>query len=154
MKQTIYKHLFFTWVLAHALHPVFFGIYCSVIENNQLFFGWNHFRSLLSFTCLGIIVSMPALVISAISLRIILFASHRPVVAFTAWILSILLAINIGAYFMLTMFMGFFDFSFLNIFIPGMMAGVVGVLIRYKQFVRLVHAIDDRRMPAGSNTLQ
>lgn len=151
MKQTVYKHLFFTWMLAHALHPIFFGIYCSIIENNQLFFGWDHLKSLLSFTCLGIVVSMPALVISVISLRIILFASHRPAVAITAWILSVLLAINIGAYFMLMMFMGFFDFSFLNIFIPGMMAGVAAILIRYKQFVRLVHGGNERRIMVRAN---
>ncbi|PZR29725.1 MAG: hypothetical protein DI535_01055 [Citrobacter freundii] len=146
MKQTIYKHLFFTWMLAHALHPVFFGICCSIVENDQLFFGWDHLKSLMSFTCLGIVVSMPALVISVISLRIILFAAHRPAVAITAWILSVLLAINIGAYFMLIMFMGFFNFSFLNIFIPGMIAAVAAILIRYKQFIRMVQGVNEKRI--------
>ena len=149
MRSKIYQHLLWTWVLAHLLHPLLFGIYCRIIGSDQLFFGWNHFSSVLSFTCLGIIVSMPALVISLVSLRIILFASHRPVIAFTAWLLSVLLAINIGAYFMLTMFMGFFDPSFLNIFIPGMMAALAAILIRYKQFGSLIRKVNERRILAG-----
>lgn len=140
MKTTISKHLLYTWLLSHLLHPFLFGIYCNIIESNQLFFGWDHLASVLSFTCLGVMISMPVLIISFFVLPLIVFNARRPVFAMAAWILFILIAVSITAYVMLMGYMGYFNFSFLNIFVPGMMASVLSVLIRYKQFIRLIRS--------------
>lgn len=146
MKANFYRYLFFTWMVAHMLHPVVFGIYCSAIEGDQLFFGWNNLGSVLSFTCLGIIISMPALCLSALSLQAILRISHGPVVALVLWVIAVIASIIMAAYFTLIMFIGFFRFQFLGVFLPGMIAGVIAVLIRYKQFARLVYTVSLNRL--------
>lgn len=68
-------------------------------------------------------------------------AASRPGIAFIVWLLTVVAAINTGAWFTLTMFMGFFNLSFLGIFIPGMIAAVVAIIIRRKQFVTLVYTV-------------
>ena len=151
MKADTFKYLFYTWMLAHLIHPLVFGIYCNLVGNGQLFFGWNHLFPVLSFTCLGILISLPALFISFISLRIILVFSLRPLMAMAAWIFAVSVSVHIGGYFMLMSFLGYVDLSFLGILVPGMIAGLAAVLLRYKQFKKLVQAGPHRFIPVSIN---
>jgi hypothetical protein len=151
VRFSLYKHLLYTWLLAQLLHPLLFGFYCSLIEQDQLFFGWDHVKPILSFMCVGIVVSFPALLLSILALRVILFTARRPAIAFTLWMCCILAAIIIGSSFMMLFFMGYFNIIFLNIFIPGMAAGIGAVLIRRKQFIQLFCMIHYRRLRVRAN---
>ncbi|MCG2617880.1 hypothetical protein LZZ85_26500 [Terrimonas sp. NA20] len=147
MKTNLYKHLLYTWLLSHLLHPLMFFIDCQLVQSNQLFFSWEP-SSIIAFSAFGILVSVPAAFISMFSLRI-LVRSDLPVrLSFITWLIVVPLSAAAGGAFVMKFVVGFFDPTFLGIFVPGMMAGVASVLIRYKQFAKLVRSVNDKSVPS------
>ncbi len=147
MKTKLYKYLLYTWLLAHLLHPLMFFIDSNIIQSNQLFFSWTP-ASIFAFSAFGIMVSVPAAFISMLSLMILVRSDLPARLAFITWLIIVPLSAAAGGAFVMKYAVGFFDPTFIGIFIPGMMAGVAAVLIRYKQFLKLVRLVNDKSVPS------
>jgi hypothetical protein len=143
MKTNLYRHLLNTWLLAHLLHPLMFFIDCNIVQSNQLLFSWTP-SSVLAFSGFGMMVSIPAAFISMFSLMILVRADLPGRLAFITWLIIVPLSAAAGGTFVMKFIVGFFDPTFVGIFIPGMMAGTAAVLIRYKQFMKLVRTANDK----------
>ncbi|MET0463725.1 MAG: hypothetical protein ABW007_11240 [Chitinophagaceae bacterium] len=147
MKTNLYKHLLYTWLLSHLLHPLMFFIDCRLVQSNQLFFSWTP-ASVFAFSGFGVLVSVPAAFISMFSL-VILVRSELPArVAFITWLIVVPLSAAAAGAFVMKFVVGFFDPTVIGIFVPGMMAGIASVLMRYKQFAKLVRSVNDKSVPS------
>jgi hypothetical protein len=122
------KHAANTWLLAHLLHPAVFYI-CNNNESEliiPMFIG-------------GLICSIPALLLSILFIQIISMLKLNSVANLLIWAALVFsaLAINLAGVAMLLGEKDFFIKEWI-IFFPSMVAALLAILIRYRQFENLV----------------
>ena len=147
MKTNLYRHLLYTWLLAHLLHPLMFFIDCKLVQSNQLYFSWEP-SSIAAFSGFGVLVSFPAALISMFSLWILVRSDLPARLSFITWLIVVPLSAAAGGAFVMKFIVGFFDPTFIGIFVPGMMAGLAAVLVRCKQFLKLLRVVNDKSVPS------
>ena len=127
-------HVSGTWFWANLLHPFIMFFYFDFFDHSS---GSELFGVLFAIFIYSLIFSLPSLFISFLWVYLI---SKLPVsvrVKYIAWIVSAPLLVILN--FMLISLLSGSDITFseLQIAIPAMIAVVIIILIRYKQFLNI-----------------
>ena len=121
-----------TWVLSHALHPVIWVIWALLCSNGDL-------AAEGLFMCFaGLFISIPILYLFRALIRLIVGLGFSLPVKFSLWLIGAPLLIHICVTVLICLFDGVWE-SFYIVYsaIPAMIASVLAITIRYRQFFKL-----------------
>lgn len=125
-----FKHVGYTWLLAQLIHPLIF--YCFTLLNS----GWEvDIGSLLSFFIGSFLISLPAFILCLLFINIVPVLKISVTGNFIIWLAlaSTSIFINVVLLILLLgdtrLFLTEWD-----LFFPSLIAAIVSILIRYRQF--------------------
>jgi|GEM_PF-2673043 len=153
MRFNIYKHVGNTWLLALLINYLMFVIWHFVIDQSPVD---NEAWGTLFILIIGLfIIGAPALFISLIFFRLIVFSSMRkPGMALALWCVSVIGAvILVIAMPSLIVFHGLVS-GIWSVALPGVVAGVLAALIRGQQFYNLFLSFRHRNIHHQQNEAQ
>jgi hypothetical protein len=134
----MYSHVSYTWFFANVLHPfvvlLFFGIsdYASVADL---------FGALFSVFIYSLIFSLPSLFISFLVVYLFSLSPASAITKYFCWMVVAPVVVVINYIFMFLLFGGEIFFSELEIALPAVIAVVITIIIRHKQFLILFNQI-------------
>ncbi|PZR29723.1 MAG: hypothetical protein DI535_01045 [Citrobacter freundii] len=144
MKKSIGLHVLNTWLVAHLFHPFLFLFFALVMGGSG---GLD--MALLAFV-FGVIFSLPALVFLMLVLWMILNSSiEKPGIAMITWLLFALGSVMICC---LIFFGGVLEEAFV-FELPALVACLVAILIRTKQFEALFSSWRTAAVPDEENNV-
>ena len=127
----MFIHTLNTWLVAHLFHPVIFIIY-FLLRNHAEGNNWG-----FAFFFIGIFsffASIPSLFIAWFLQYIIANTNFSSIEKFIAWIISVVVAIFINFAGLKLTFGDYMGEEINEIITPPIIAAVLSILIRYKQF--------------------
>jgi len=127
----MFIHTLQTWLVAHFFHPVIFIIY-FLLQNDKEGDNWGFaffFIAIFSF-----FASIPSLFVAWLLQYVITNSNLSSVEKFIAWIISVVVAIFLNFAGLELMFGDFMGEKIDEIMAPPVIAAILSVLIRYKQF--------------------
>ena len=127
----IFIHTLQTWLVAHFFHPVIFVIY-FLLQNDKEGDSWAFaffFIAILSF-----FASIPSLFIAWFLQYVITNTNLSSIEKFIAWIISVVVAIFLNFAGLKLMFGDVMVEEIDEIMAPPVIAAILAILIRYKQF--------------------
>jgi len=133
----MFRHTFFTWLLANSLHPVMFFI-ATVIDGDALGFSLGLFKTYFLFLTYSVSISLPCLFLGWLSLYIILITPNTDSTKFLLWLITAPALVLFEFIIILSLF-DLVEKEFLLFSLPGITAIVVAILARYQQFKKLIY---------------
>jgi hypothetical protein len=130
----IFRHVFITWLGANLLH-FFVWFFWSVIDSGFTDF-FLHPEWYMLMMVFGAIISLPCLLIAWFFLGYVLSAPYTITVRFFLWMFIVVMIIVVAAIFVLLAYG--VDFDALVFVLPAVIATVISIAIRYKQFRNLI----------------
>jgi hypothetical protein len=156
MKPSIPLHTFLTWVLAQLLHP-FVMMILSVLHKSETYLAWSQsLEAVLFIMFWGVVLSIPSFFIAMLGLRVVTSASMSglsPVLLYALWILVSVSSVCAGGCLISLVILGTIDSFFLGLLIPGSVAAGVAVLLRFRQFFRLLAIARERQLNENGGLL-
>lgn len=135
MNRLLLLHTFSTWLVANLIHPVMM-IFASLIMPEDFFNLHEEGGFIVLITFVLLLVSLPCLLAGWLCLMIIVPAPHSLQLRFLVWMVTApCIIVSQGLLMMLIIGAGS---KVLIAFIPAMMAVILSVLIRYRQFKQLI----------------
>lgn len=128
-------YLFYTWLLANLLHPliIWTGLHfthsdlAETINAGSVVIGFG-------ISCL---LSIPVLILASLGLKIIVSAKQELFASLFVWIITVAGSIIFEVLVSMVLFTSL-EVSVLSLFIPAMIASAIAILIRHKQFSKLI----------------
>ena len=133
----MFRHTFFTWLLANSLHPVIGFIAIFIMDDASRFdqdFFLVYFLS-LAYSCF---ISIPCLLLGWLSLYIILVTPNSDDVRFFLWLITAP-ALILFEFLVILILFDSIELKVLLYSLPGIAAIVVSILVRNQQFKKLIH---------------
>lgn len=142
MRFNIYKHVANTWLLGLLVNQaivVALFVFEEPVFNNE---AWGLIAlSMILFFVLGI----PALFISMIFFRLIMFSSiQKPGAALAVWCTAIIGSVFIEVLTPFVLILWDVDPAVFTLALPGAVAGVIAALIRWQQFYKIFFSLNRR----------
>lgn len=127
-----------TWALALLLHPPLFYLLSIFID------GDSNVEILLLAALMGLFFSLPGYIFCLIFSKAVLTLPCHPQWRLAAWILCCLIGIVAGFALLVALFFGASALQeVLLLSLPGCIAAIVSILIRYKAFFELLNNIEN-----------
>lgn len=136
----MFLHTFYTWLLSNLLHPLLFMILSVVRKGSAGSFCSDNLIIELSFFTASLIISLPCLLVGWLNLYLIISSPYSGNSKFLIWVITAPLLVFLEFLFILVI-SDFLEIEFLVFSIPGMVAVMIAILIRYKQFRKLSHLL-------------
>jgi hypothetical protein len=133
----MFLHIFYTWLLANLLHPVMFFL-AALIMREAPGFDQNLFEIVLLLLAYSLCLSAPCLLLGWLCLYLIICSPYSGDARFVLWLVSAVLLIVLEFLFIL-LAGDILDLEFLLYSLPGVAAVGTSILIRYRQFKKLIH---------------
>ena len=134
----MFSHAFYTWLAATLLYPVFgFCVAVFVPGQPRFFFDSDVVWVYVDILIRALPCSLPCLLAGWICLEVISRASFSVQTRFGAWLVMEVILTAIGA----ALLLGFHQLAEpqkLLLVLPGVMAVAAAILLRYKQFKKLM----------------
>jgi hypothetical protein len=142
--KTMYMtlHTFYTWLLANLLVPVIY-ILTDMVVFGSAWFGPgpdNVFIDYFYLFIISVLFSLPCLVFCRIALKFIVFSSYINQARLVLWLTTTAVLVFLEELALIWLFSWEFSFELLSIMIPPVIATVLAVLIRYRQFYNLIYS--------------
>ena len=127
----MFVHILNTWLVAHLFHPVIFIIY-FLLRNDP---GGNHWAAAVFFVSIfSFFASIPSLFIAWLLLYVLTKTSFSILEKFIAWMISVVVAIFLNFVWLNLLFGTNLGNEIDELIPPPVIAAVLSILIRYKQF--------------------
>lgn len=133
----IRQHVFNTWLLAQAIHPLVFSLWV------QLEGSYIAGDEQLSLVLMAFIFSTPAFLVCLMVLKPIICLFEKTRTRLIVWIMAAICAILATTFLLAALFGGaHFFFDLFDLIAPGCIAAVLAIIIRAAYFFRLVNEFD------------
>jgi hypothetical protein len=127
-----FKHITYTWLLAQVFHPFIFMITVSDFRGD--------FEALWLLLLFGFLFSVPGYVFCLLLFYVVIKIKTTIPIRFIIWILTAVLCVIAGVFFIVFVDSKSFFFEAFAIVIPGCIAAVLSILCRYGYFVKLCNS--------------
>jgi hypothetical protein len=135
MNRLLLLHTFSTWLVANLIHPVMMAFASLILP--EVFFNLHEEGGLIVLlTFVLLLVSLPCLLTGWLCLMIIVPAPHSLQLRFLVWMVAAPCIIVLQGLIMM-LFAGTTSPGMLIGLVPAMLAVLLSVLIRYRQFKQL-----------------
>ena len=133
----MFLHTFYTWLLANLLHPLIFFL-AALIMREAPGFDQNLFEIFYLLLFYSFCFSLPCLLLGWLCLYLIICSPYSDDAKFILWLVTAASLIILE--FLVILFIGdLTDLALLLFSLPGVAALSASILIRYKQFKKLIH---------------
>lgn len=133
----MFLHIFYTWLLANLLHPVFIFLGFYLMEGYPIFTG-EALQFLFPVLVYLLLFSIPCLFIGWVCLYLVSITPFHNDAKFLMWLFVAPLLVFMEILVILLL-EGKVDIEELVFALPGMVAVAVAILIRYVQFQNLIN---------------
>lgn len=133
MTRRILLHVLYTWLLAQAIHLFLMRLF----DLNNIA-RWGTEDTELAFVVF--IFTMPAFLLCLLVMKPIAVLRFSPVIRFSVWLFAALFSVPLTV-FLIGLLVGASGkfINLLTLLIPGCLSAMLSILIRYKQFFRLIN---------------
>lgn len=136
------SHISNTWFWANLLHPFVMLCYFDYSADTS---GLELFGDFLQLFIYSLIFSLPSLFISFLGVYLISLLPVSAIVKYITWIIAAPLIVLLNFLLILLLFGGDITLLDLEIATPAMIAVVIIVLIRYKQFLNISNQLKETK---------
>lgn len=135
----MFIYTLYTWLLANLLQFLMFIIFGIVTGSPAAALNPEDFIIELSFLTASLIISLPCLLAGWLFLYLIVCYPYSGTTKFLLWLITAAFLVFLEFLFILFI-SDFVEPGFLKFSIPAIAAVIIAILIRYRQFSKLIHA--------------
>jgi len=138
----MFLYTFNTWLIANLLHPLMFMAFGFIIYGHDgLLFYADIVKGYLLVLGVSLLCSLPALLIGWLLLGMVVLSEYTPLARLIMWIICSATLVFLEVLVMALIVRESLTLETFSLAIPGILAVSASIIIRYKQFQKLISSL-------------